>query len=98
MSKVIGIDLGTTNSCVAVMDGKESRVIENSEGARTTPSMVAFSKDGERLVGQPAKRQAVTNPDNTLYAIKRLIGRRFDDLEVQKMAKTAPFKIVKADN
>ena len=97
MGKVIGIDLGTTNSCVAVMDGKESRVIENSEGARTTPSMVAFSKDGERLVGQPAKRQAVTNPDNTLYAVKRLIGRRFDDAEVQKMIKTAPFKIIKSD-
>ncbi len=98
MSKIIGIDLGTTNSCVAIMEGKEPRVIENSEGARTTPSMVAFSKDGERLVGQPAKRQAVTNPDNTLYAVKRLIGRRFDDPEVQKMAKTAPFKIVKGDN
>jgi molecular chaperone DnaK len=97
MGKVIGIDLGTTNSCVAVMDGKESRVIENAEGARTTPSMVAFSKDGERLVGQPAKRQAVTNPENTIYAVKRLIGRRFEDAEVQKMIKTAPFKIVKAD-
>lgn len=97
MGKVIGIDLGTTNSCIAVMDGKESRVIENAEGARTTPSMVAFTKDGERLVGQPAKRQAVTNPENTLYAIKRLIGRRFDDAEVQKMIKTAPFKIIKAD-
>ena len=77
MSKVIGIDLGTTNSCVAVMDGSEPRVIENSEGARTTPSMIAFTKDGERLVGQPAKRQAVTTPENTLYAVKRLIGRRF---------------------
>lgn len=98
MSRIIGIDLGTTNSCVAVMDGKEPRVIENAEGARTTPSMVAFSKDGERLVGQPAKRQAVTNPDNTLYAFKRLIGRRFDDPDVQKMAKTAPFKIIKGDN
>ena len=98
MSKIIGIDLGTTNSCVAIMDGKEPRVIENAEGARTTPSMVAFSKNGERLVGQPAKRQAVTNPDNTLYAFKRLIGRRFDDPEVQKMIKTAPFKIIKADN
>lgn len=98
MGKVIGIDLGTTNSCVAVMDGKESRVIENAEGARTTPSMVAFTKDGERLVGQPAKRQAVTNPENTLYAVKRLIGRRFDDAEVQKMVKTAPFKIIKSDN
>ena len=98
MSKIIGIDLGTTNSCVAIMDGKEPRVIENAEGARTTPSMVAITKDGERLVGQPAKRQAVTNPDNTVYASKRLIGRRFDDPEVQKMIKTAPFKIVKGDN
>jgi len=98
MGKVIGIDLGTTNSCVAVMDGKEPRVIENTEGARTTPSMVAFTKDGERLVGQPAKRQAVTNPENTLFAVKRLIGRRYEDAEVQKMLKTAPFKIIKADN
>ncbi len=98
MGKVIGIDLGTTNSCVAVMDGKEPRVIENAEGARTTPSMIAFSKDGERLVGQPAKRQAVTNPENTMYAVKRLIGRRYEDAEVQKMIKTAPFKIIKADN
>src|SRR3712207_9113016 len=79
MSKVIGIDLGTTNSCVAIMEGKDVRVIENAEGARTTPSMVAFAKNGERLVGQSAKRQAVTNPTNTLYAVKRLIGRRFDD-------------------
>ena len=98
MSRIIGIDLGTTNSCVAIMDGKEPRVLENAEGARTTPSMVAHSKDGEWLVGQPAKRQAVTNPDNTLYATKRLIGRRFDDPDVQKMAKTAPFKIIKGDN
>lgn len=98
MSKVIGIDLGTTNSCVAVMDGKEPRVIENSEGSRTTPSMVAFSKDNERLVGQPAKRQAVTNPGNTVYAIKRLIGRPFDDKQVQEMKKTSPFKIIKGDN
>ena len=98
MSKVIGIDLGTTNSCVAVMDGKEPRVIENAEGARTTPSMVAFTKDGERLVGQPAKRQAVTNPESTLFAIKRLIGRRFDDAEVKDMASKAPFHIVKGDN
>ncbi len=98
MSKVIGIDLGTTNSCVAVMDGKEPRVIENAEGARTTPSMIAFTKDGERLVGQPAKRQAVTNPEATLYAIKRLIGRRFDDAQVKDMASKAPFKIVKGDN
>ncbi len=98
MSKVIGIDLGTTNSCVAVMEGKEPRVIENSEGARTTPSMVAFSKDGERLVGQPAKRQAVTNPEATLYGIKRLIGRRYKDREVQEMKKTAPFKIIEGEN
>ncbi len=98
MSKIIGIDLGTTNSCVAIMDGKEPRVIENTEGARTTPSMIAFTKDGERLVGQPAKRQAVTNPANTLYAIKRLIGRPFDDKQVQEMAKSAPFKIIKGDN
>ncbi|MGN6304631.1 MAG: Hsp70 family protein, partial [Mesorhizobium sp.] len=79
MAKVIGIDLGTTNSCVAVMDGKDAKVIENAEGARTTPSIVAFTADGERLVGQPAKRQAVTNPENTVFAVKRLIGRRFDD-------------------
>ena len=95
MAKVIGIDLGTTNSCVAVMDGKDVRVIENSEGARTTPSMVAFTKDGERLVGQAAKRQAVTNPANTLHAIKRLIGRRFDDPKIQN--ERTPFKIVKSD-
>src|SRR6476469_7708481 len=79
MAKVIGIDLGTTNSCVAVMEGGKPKVIENSEGARTTPYVVAFTKDGERLIGQPAKRQAVTNPDNTIFAVKRLIGRRFDD-------------------
>jgi len=81
MSKVIGIDLGTTNSCVAIMESGDVHVIENSEGARTTPSMVAFSESGERLVGQAAKRQAVTNPSNTLYAVKRLIGRRYDDCE-----------------
>ncbi len=98
MSKIIGIDLGTTNSCVSVMDGKEPRVIENAEGSRTTPSMIAFTKDGERLAGQPAKRQAVTNPHNTLYAIKRLMGRPFDDAQVQDMAKKAPFNIVKGDN
>lgn len=98
MAKVIGIDLGTTNSCVAVMDGKEAKVIENSEGARTTPSMVAFGEDGERLVGQPAKRQAVTNPENTLFAVKRLIGRRYDDKTVTKDKKLVPYKIVKADN
>lgn len=98
MSKIIGIDLGTTNSCVAIMDGKEPRVIENAEGMRTTPSMVAFAKDGERLVGQPAKRQAVTNPENTLYAIKRLIGRRFNDPQVKDMRSKAPFKIIEGDN
>lgn len=97
MSKIIGIDLGTTNSCVAIMDGKEPRVLENSEGARTTPSIVAFMNDGERGVGGPAKRQAVTNPGKTLYGIKRLIGRRFDDPQVQEMMKTAPFEIVKSD-
>jgi len=96
--KVIGIDLGTTNSCVAIMEGGEARVLENSEGARTTPSMVAFSKSGERLVGQAAKRQAVTNPTDTLYAVKRLIGRRFDDPMVQKEKGLAPFGIVRADN
>lgn len=98
MGKVIGIDLGTTNSCVSVMEAGQSKVIENSEGTRTTPSMVAFTKDEERLVGHSAKRQAVTNPENTLYAIKRLIGRRFSDAEVKKDIKTAPFKIIKADN
>ena len=98
MAKVIGIDLGTTNSCVAVMDGKDAKVIENSEGARTTPSMVAFSDDNERLVGQPAKRQAVTNPTNTLFAVKRLIGRRFDDPTVAKDKGLVPYDIVKADN
>ena len=98
MSKVIGIDLGTTNSCVAVMDGKDARVIENAEGSRTTPSMVAFSDSGERLVGQPAKRQAVTNPENTLFAIKRLIGRRFDDPLTKKDMDLVSFNIVKGDN
>jgi molecular chaperone DnaK len=98
MSKVIGIDLGTTNSCVAIMEGKDVRVIENSEGARTTPSMVAFTDSGERLVGQAAKRQAVTNPTNTLYAVKRLIGRRFDDPTVAKDKGLVPFEIVRADN
>ena len=98
MSKVIGIDLGTTNSCVAVMEGKNAQVIENSEGTRTTPSMVAFTNEDETLVGQPAKRQAVTNPTNTLFAIKRLIGRTFKDEKVQKEIKTAPYNIVKADN
>jgi molecular chaperone DnaK len=98
MSKVIGIDLGTTNSCVAVMDGKDVRVIENTEGARTTPSMVAFTDSGERLVGQASKRQAVTNPENTLFAIKRLIGRRFDDPLTQKDMGLVPYKIVAGDN
>ena len=96
MAKVIGIDLGTTNSCVAVMEGSEARVIENSEGARTTPSMVAFTEDGERLVGQSAKRQAVTNPENTLFAIKRLIGRTYEDPMTKKDKDLVPYKIVKA--
>ena len=98
MSKVIGIDLGTTNSCVAFMEGKEPRVVENAEGSRTTPSMVAFTEDGERLVGQPAKRQAVTNPENTLFAIKRLIGRPYDDPTTRKDMDMVPYAIVKADN
>ncbi|MHA7818331.1 MAG: molecular chaperone DnaK [Erythrobacter sp.] len=98
MGKVIGIDLGTTNSCVAVMDGGKPKVIENAEGARTTPSIVAFTKDGERLIGQPAKRQAVTNPDNTLFAIKRLIGRRFDDPTTKKDMEIVPYEIVKGKN
>ncbi|MBV8918174.1 molecular chaperone DnaK [Bradyrhizobium sp.] len=98
MGKVIGIDLGTTNSCVAVMDGKNPKVIENSEGMRTTPSIVAFTDDGERLVGQPAKRQAVTNPERTFFAVKRLIGRRYDDPMVEKDKKLVPYKIVKASN
>ncbi len=98
MGKIIGIDLGTTNSCVAIMEGSKPKVIENSEGARTTPSIVAYMEDGEILVGAPAKRQAVTNPKNTLYAIKRLIGRKFDEKEVQKDIALMPYKIVKADN
>ncbi|WP_341760162.1 molecular chaperone DnaK [Candidatus Endowatersipora endosymbiont of Watersipora subatra] len=98
MAKVIGIDLGTTNSCVSVMDGKVPKVIENSEGARTTPSMVGFSDDGERLVGQPAKRQAVTNPENTFFAVKRLIGRRFDDQAVKKDQKLVPYNIIEGEN
>ncbi|HEX3116209.1 MAG TPA: molecular chaperone DnaK [Bradyrhizobium sp.] len=98
MGKVIGIDLGTTNSCVAVMDGKTSKVIENAEGMRTTPSIVAFSDDGERLIGQPAKRQAVTNPERTIFAVKRLVGRRYDDPMVEKDKKLVPYKIVKASN
>jgi len=98
MGKIIGIDLGTTNSCVAIMEGGKPKVIENSEGARTTPSIVAYLEDGEVLVGAPAKRQAVTNPKNTLYAIKRLIGRKFEEKEVQKDIALMPYKIVKADN
>ncbi|MBX5453245.1 MAG: molecular chaperone DnaK [Acidobacteriia bacterium] len=98
MSKVVGIDLGTTNSCVAIMEGKEVRVIENSEGSRTTPSMVAITDSGERLVGQAAKRQAVTNPTNTIYAVKRLMGRRFDDPIVQREKALVPYNIVRADN
>ena len=98
MSKVIGIDLGTTNSCIALMEGKDAKVIENSEGARTTPSMVAFADDGERLVGQPAKRQGVTNPENTLFAIKRMIGRRFDDPLTEKDKGLVPYHIVSGDN
>jgi len=98
MAKVIGIDLGTTNSCVAVMEGGKPKVIENSEGARTTPSVVAFTKDGERLIGQPAKRQAVTNPDNTIFAVKRLIGRRFDDPITKKDTELVPYKIVRGSN
>src|ERR1700709_442399 len=98
MAKVIGIDLGTTNSCVAVMEGAMPKVLENAEGARTTPSMVAFSNSGERLVGQPAKRQAVTNPTDTLYAIKRLMGRRYDDPLVAKDKGMVPYQIVRNDN
>ncbi|MFZ5702598.1 MULTISPECIES: molecular chaperone DnaK [Pseudomonadota] len=98
MAKVIGIDLGTTNSCVSVMDGDKPKVIENAEGARTTPSIVAFTKDGERLVGQPAKRQAVTNPENTVFAVKRLIGRRFDDPLTKKDMELVPYSIVKGGN
>ena len=98
MAKVIGIDLGTTNSCVAVMEGGSPKVIENAEGARTTPSVVAFTKDGERLIGQPAKRQAVTNPDSTIYAVKRLIGRRYDDPMTKKDMELVPYKIAKGKN
>src|SRR4051812_34487339 len=98
MAKIIGIDLGTTNSCVAIMEGNNTKVIENSEGARTTPSIIAYQEDGEVLVGASAKRQSVTNPKNTLYAVKRLIGRKFDEKEVQKARSLSPFSIVKADN
>src|SRR3954469_25693474 len=98
MAKIIGIDLGTTNSCVAIMEGGKPKVIENAEGSRTTPSVVAYTEDGEILVGAPARRQAVTNAKNTIYAVKRLIGRRFEDSEVQKAVKLVPYKIVRADN
>lgn len=98
MGKIIGIDLGTTNSCVAIMEGGEPKVIENSEGHRTTPSIVAFTDSGERLVGQVAKRQAVTNPTRTLFAIKRLIGRKFTDPEVKKSVEVSPFEIVEGPN
>jgi len=98
MSKVIGIDLGTTNSCVAVMEAGEPKVITNAEGTRTTPSMVAFSEGGDRLVGQVAKRQAITNPERTIFAVKRLIGRKFEDAEVQRDVKICPFGITKATN
>ena len=98
MSRVIGIDLGTTNSCVAVMEGTQAKVLENTEGARTTPSVVAFGENNEKLVGQSAKRQAVTNPENTIFAVKRLIGRNFDDETVKKDVSRAPYKIIKADN
>ena len=98
MAKIIGIDLGTTNSCVAVMENGKPKVIENSEGARTTPSIVAYTEDGEILVGASAKRQAVTNPKNTLFAVKRLIGRRFDEEMVQRDIKMVPYKIIRADN
>lgn len=98
MGKIIGIDLGTTNSCVSVLENGTSKVIENAEGARTTPSIIAYTNDGEILVGQSAKRQAVTNPHNTLFAVKRLIGRKFDEDVVQKDIKLVPYRIVKADN
>src|SRR5210317_1068087 len=97
MSKIIGIDLGTTNSCVAIMEGSQPKVLENAEGARTTPSVVAFTDDNEKLIGQPAKRQAVTNPENTIFAVKRLIGRNFDDPTVKKDVEAAPFKIVNSE-
>ncbi len=98
MGKIIGIDLGTTNSCVAIMEGGEAKVITNAEGGRTTPSIVAVSSSGERLVGQIAKRQAITNPENTVYAVKRLIGRKYSSPEVQKDLKILPYKIQQADN
>ena len=97
MSKIIGIDLGTTNSCVSIMEGSQPKVLENAEGARTTPSVVAFNDDKEKLVGQPAKRQAVTNPENTIFAVKRLIGRNFEDPKVKKDIAAAPFKIINSE-
>ena len=97
MSKIIGIDLGTTNSCVAIMEGSQAKVLENAEGARTTPSVVAFTEENEKLIGQPAKRQAVTNPENTIFAVRRLIGRNFDDPTVKKDIEAAPFKIVNSE-
>ena len=97
MSKIIGIDLGTTNSCVAIMEGTQAKVLENAEGARTTPSVVAFTDENEKLIGQPAKRQAVTNPENTIFAVKRLIGRNFDDPTVKKDVEAAPFKIINSE-
>src|SRR3989337_976013 len=98
MAKVIGIDLGTTNSCVAIMEAGDPNVLANAEGGRTTPSVIAFTDSGERLVGQIARRQAITNPEHTVFAVKRLIGRRFEDPEVQKAIKISPFQIIKADN
>lgn len=98
MTKVIGIDLGTTNSCIAVMENNKAKVIENSEGDRTTPSVVAYTKDNEVLVGQPAKRQSITNPENTFFAIKRLIGRKYSDSEVQRDVNIMPYKIVSSNN
>src|SRR6059036_2588866 len=98
MAKIIGIDLGTTNSCVAVMEGGEPKVVPNEEGARTTPSVVGFSKSGERLVGQVAKRQAITNPENTIFSVKRFMGRKYDDVQVQKALKVVPYKVAKASN
>src|SRR5690606_1685863 len=98
MGKIIGIDLGTTNSCVSVLDGDNVKILENAEGARTTPSIIAYMEDGETLVGAPAKRQAVTNPTNTLYAVKRLIGRKFEEKAVQKDIDLMPYAIIKADN
>jgi molecular chaperone DnaK len=97
MSKIIGIDLGTTNSCVAIMDGAQPKVLENVEGARTTPSIVAFTESGEKLVGLPAKRQAVTNPENTFFSVKRLIGKSFDESNLKKDIQGLPYKVIKSD-